>query len=150
MRLGFTVSLTLIALASTAEAQAVTDSLRSLDRAWAHAYATHDTVLAQKLFADDLRITGVNGRVRDKASELEDVRPAPDLVMQYFHTTDVEIRPYGSAAVITGQAEWAFTWKGKRKEVRLRYTATYVRGGSLGWQMVALHLGQAPSPPGAG
>ena len=46
--------------------------------------------------------------------------------------------------MVIGRAEWEFELEGKVNAVRRRYTAVYVRGGSLGWRMVALHLGRAP------
>jgi ketosteroid isomerase-like protein len=137
--------LTLVGTRGEVWGQGVADSVRSLDRAWARAYATHDTVLADKLFADDLVVTSSGGQLKDKAGELGDVRPAPGLVMEFFRTNEVEVRLRKDTAVLTGVAEWAFTSKGKRSELRRRYTAVYVRGGPLGWQILGLQLGPAPA-----
>jgi hypothetical protein len=46
--------------------------------------------------------------------------------------------------VVIGLAEWSWTFNGRTNVTRLRYTAVYARGGSLGWRMVALHMGPAP------
>jgi ketosteroid isomerase-like protein len=127
--------------------QEAADSVRSLDRAWARAYATHDTVLANQLFAADLVVTSSSGQLKNKAGELEDVRPAPGLVMEFFRTDQVEVRLRKATAVLTGIAEWAFTSNGKRSELRRRYTAVYVRGGPLGWEILALQLGPPPADP---
>jgi ketosteroid isomerase-like protein len=128
----------------TAEAQTASDTVRRLDSAWARSYATHDTALAKALFADSLVVTGSRGKLKDRNGELGDVRPYPGLQMHYFRTSDVAVRPYGSAAVVTGLAEWSFTMNNQVSNYRYRYTATYVRGGPLGWRMVALHIGPAP------
>ena len=142
----------LIFAGATAQAQAPSarDSLHALDRAWAQAYATHDTAVAEALFANDLVVTSSAGRLKTKAGEIADVRPAPGLVMEFFRTKAVDVKLRKDAAVITGVAEWAFTLKGQRTELRRRYTAVYVRGGPLGWQMLALHLGPAPADSSAG
>jgi len=65
--------------------------------------------------------------------------------MEYFRTEDVSCRVYASAAVVPGLAVWRFTYNGQPTALRKRYTATYIRGGPLGWRMVALHLGNAPA-----
>lgn len=140
------MSLGLLCLvAQTAAAQTPVDSLLRLDSAWARAYATHDTALAAQLFSDSLIVTSGEGRIKDKAGEIGDVRPASTLTMHYFRTSDVVARVYGSTAVVIGLAEWSFTYAGRVSTARRRYTAVYTRdaGSPLGWQMVALHIGAA-------
>lgn len=141
------ITLLLLALPQRGTAQTPSDTLCQLDSAWARSYATHDTALAQALFADSLVMTGPRGRVKDKKGEVSDVRPSPGLRMHYFRTRGVAVRAYGSAGVVTGLCEWSFTMNDQVSTYRYRYTATYVRGGPLGWQMVALHLGPAPEQP---
>jgi hypothetical protein len=125
------------------------DIVRSLDSAWARAYATHDTSLAKALFADDLVVTSSSGARKTKAVEIGDVRPYPGLEMRYFRTTGVDVRMYEGAAVVVGLAEWEFTLEGRVSTMRRTYTALYVRGGPLKWRMVSLHLGNTPPPPPA-
>jgi ketosteroid isomerase-like protein len=123
---------------------AAVDTARALDSAWARSYATHDTVLAATLFSDRLMVTSADGRMKDKAAELADIRPAAGLHMHHFPTSDVRTEPFPGTAVVTGVADWAFRYNGQENALRRRYTAVYVRGGVLGWQLVALHLGRAP------
>jgi ketosteroid isomerase-like protein len=119
------------------------DSVRFLDAGWAYAYKSHDTTFAKRLFAANLIVTSANGTLKDRAQELDDIRPSPDLVMDYFMTDSVDVRVHGDAAVVTGIAEWRFTYRGQPSMNRRRYTAVYARGGPLRWRMVALHLGRA-------
>ena len=128
-----------------AAGQTAADTLRRLDSAWARSYQVHDTVTARALFAPDIMITGGAGQTKDREGELADVRPSPGLVMKYFTTSKVAMRVHGSAGVVTGRAEWSFDHNGRTSTMRRSYTATYVRGGPLGWKMVALHLGPAPA-----
>ncbi|HEX8245181.1 MAG TPA: nuclear transport factor 2 family protein [Longimicrobium sp.] len=131
--------------AGAARAQSVVaDSIRALDSAWARAYATHDTTLAQRLFADDVVITSSSGTMKSREDEIRDVRPDPALQMHFFRTTNVDVRLRPGMAVVTGVAEWEFTYNGRLSAVRRRYTSVFARGGPLGWQMVALHLGASP------
>ena len=119
--------------------------LRALDAQWANAYMTHDTASALALFADDIVITASNGSMKSRAGELGDIRATPGLVMEFFRTSDVAVRVFGESAVVTGRADWSYTMNGRKGGAARRYTATYVRGGPLGWRMVALHLGTAPA-----
>ena len=138
------VSLVLLGFASAAAAQTVRDTLLKLDSAWARSYATSDTALASKLFDDSLIVTSGNGRLKDKKGEMADVGPAqPGFQIHYFRTSDVRVQP--RAGVVTGLAEWSWTSNGNTNLTRRRYTAVYARGGPMGWRMVALHIGPAPS-----
>ena len=128
----------------TGAAQTAADSIRALDAAWARSYATHDTTLALDLFADDFVATSTNGTLKDWRGELADIRPQPGLVMDYFRTHDVVVRMHGRTVVVTGLAEWKFTFNGRVSEVRRRYTSVFVPGGPLGWRMAALHIGRTP------
>ena len=120
------------------------ERIRELDAGWANTYAKHNTAFAHSLFADDIVITSTNGTLKNKQGELADIRAQPGLVMDYFRTTDVNVSTYGDAAVATGRAEWSFTMNGNKNTVSRRYTATYVRGGPLGWRIVAMHIGRTP------
>jgi ketosteroid isomerase-like protein len=122
--------------------QTPADTVRSLDSAWARSYATHDTMLAKAIFADDLVITGPNGNLKDKRAELGDVAAQPELQLEYFRTSDVTVRMLDGAAVVIGLAEWRFVFRGgPPTTTRMRYTAVYARRGAR-WQMVVLHLGR--------
>ena len=134
----------LILLAQSAGAQSTRDSLLALDSAWARSYATADTALANKLFDDSLIVTSGNGRLKDKKGEMADVGPLqPGFQIHYFRTSDVRVQP--RAGVVTGLAEWSWTFNERTSTTRRRYTAVYARGGPLGWRMAALHIGPAPN-----
>jgi len=116
-------------------------AIRRLDSLWAQMYARHDTIVARSLYAEDLVFTSANGNQKDREQELADVRPQPGLVMDYFRTTPTQVRVHEGAAVVTGIAEWRFTWNGQTREVKRGYTITYSRDGSLGWRILAVHMG---------
>jgi len=127
-----------------ARPRSAVDSVLAMDSAWARSYAVHDTALAIALFNDRLVVTSADGRTKDKAAELGDIRPTEGLKMDHFRTMDVRTELFSGTGIVTGVADWAFTYNGRENAVRRRYTAVYVRGGPLGWQLVALHLGRAP------
>jgi ketosteroid isomerase-like protein len=136
----------LCSVPNAAGAQDPAPAILGLDSAWARAYATHDTTLALQLFAEDLMVTGVSGALKDRNAELADIRRQAGLQMEYFRTSGASVRVYENTAVVTGLAEWKYTFNGQVSSPRRRYTAVYVKGGPLGWHMVALHMGRAPDP----
>jgi ketosteroid isomerase-like protein len=141
------VTLFLIAnagLASPSGAQSPADAVRKLDSAWAKSYATHDTVVARQIFAPDLIVTATNGSLKNREGEVADVRPYPGMTVNYFRSSDVQVRCQGDACAVIGLLSWETVSNGRASPLRRRYTATYARGGPLGWQMIALHIGQAP------
>jgi len=119
--------------------------VRRANAAWADAMVRGDTMLLQQLFSDDLIVTSSSGAIRDKAGELDDVRPRPDLTTHYFRTEDVRARVYGSAAVVTGMARWRITFQGRDADFERRYTSVWIHDRSA-WRMVALQL-TTPTPP---
>ena len=116
-------------------------TIRRLDSLWAQMYARHDTMLARSIYAEDLVFTSANGNQKNREQELADVRPQPGLVMDYFRTTPTQVRVHEGAAVVTGIAEWRFTWNGDTREVKRGYTIMYSKGGPLGWRILAVHMG---------
>ena len=139
-----TLALLTCCVGASASAQTnAADSVAFLDAAWAYAYKAHDTVFAKRLFAQNLVVTSGSGTLKDREGELDDVRPSPDLQVDYFRTDSVVVRVHGTAAVVTGIAEWRMVYRGQQSTNRRRYTAVYSRGGPLRWRMVALHMGRA-------
>src|SRR5687767_5317877 len=118
--------------------------LRALDSLWARMYAVHDTVAAERLYAEDLVFITANGRTKSKRDEMDDVRPHAGLVMDYFRTVPSSVRVAGDSGFVTGAAAWRFTMNGQPHEVRRSYDAAYVRGGPLGWRIVRMRMGTAP------
>ena len=117
-------------------------AIRHLDSLWAHLYAAHDTASAQQLYAESLAFRGVNGTIKTRADEMRDIRPSPGLTMDYFRTVPTTVKTFDRVAVVSGSAEWSFTTNGKSSHYGFPYTAVYARGGPLGWQIIALHMGE--------
>ena len=119
-------------------------AVRRLDSLWASTYATHDTTTALKLMGERFIMTSTDGSQKGRDKELHDVRAVPDMTVDYFRTADVSVYGYPSAVVVTGRLEWRTSSGGRSRDVARRYTATWVPGGPLGWQLVALQVGRVP------
>jgi ketosteroid isomerase-like protein len=127
-------------------AQQSTDmaSLRRVDSLWASTYASHDTTTALAIMHPDFFMTGVSGRLKDRATELGDIRKSPGFEVPWFRSEDVHARVLGDAAYTAGTLTWELRRSdGNASTYRFRYTAVWQRGGDEGWQLMALHMGQA-------
>jgi ketosteroid isomerase-like protein len=118
------------------------------DRAWADAAARGDVSALEKLFADDYMIVGPDGSLGNKQREINNLRPAPDVVTYYFRTEDVEARVYTDAAVVRGRAVWKVNFKGREIDNNRRYTSTYVKRKGR-WLLVAQQISGNIPPPAA-
>src|SRR5687768_17759356 len=101
MRLILSTILAVATVASAATAQSPPTSpssdvraILALDSLWARNYAIHDTVSAARLMSDQFFMTSANGNVKDKAAEMNDIRPSPALRMEYFRTERVTAHIY--------------------------------------------------------
>src|SRR5689334_12067171 len=135
---------TVLVLASTAGA-AQTFTPLGLDSLWARNYAMNDTANAARLMADDFFALSASGTVKDKATEMGDIRPTPGLTMKYFRTSGARAIPFGTSGVaVLGTAEWSFEQNGRTPTITRGYMAVYMRGGPFGWQLKALRMGNPP------
>ena len=117
-----------------------------LNQLWADSIVRGDVAALDRLFADDMVITTGNGTVRDKAGEIDDLRPSTDIKTYFFNTDDVRVRVYKDAAVVTGRAKWRINLKGRDIDNERRYTHVYVRQRGS-WRIVAQHISRIAQPP---
>ena len=114
-------------------------AVAEVNRAWADAIARGDMETLDRLFADDMILTSASGELRNKAQEMNDLRPSADIKTYFFNTDDVRVRVYGDSAVVTGHAKWRINLKGRDVDLERRYTMVLVRQ-KRGWRIVAQHL----------
>ena len=127
-----------------AQGSADVASLRRVDSLWASTYASHDTATALAIMDPDFFMTGVSGRLKDRATELGDIRKSPGFEVPWFRSEDVRARVLGDAAYTAGILTWELRRPdGNASSYRFRYTAVWQRGGREGWRLMALHMGQA-------
>src|SRR4051812_20854994 len=136
----FAAPLAAVLLGRQAAAQTAADSVRRMDSVWVKAYAGQDATTAEKLLAPNIVVTSSDGTARTRAQELADFRPAPGVTMNAMKTFNVDVNNYGPSVTLLGDVMWDLTANGARQQITRRYTATYARGGPLGWQIVALHF----------
>lgn len=130
------VVLTLFA-SSLSNAQSVEEQIKKLEIQWADAGVRKDVAAIERLFADDFSGTATTGAVWTKANEIADLKSGKDVLSSYTYS-DMKVRTYGDAAVVTYVAMLKETFDGRDVSGTSRWTDTWVkRGGS--WQIVSSH-----------
>src|ERR1044072_3111094 len=117
----------------------------ALNRAWADAIVRGDMEALDRLFASDMTVTSGNGTVRNKAKEMDELRPSADIKTYFFNTEDVRVRVFGNGAVVTGHAKWRINLKGREIDNERRYTLVFIKQDGR-WQIVAQQLSRIPPP----
>jgi uncharacterized protein (TIGR02246 family) len=122
----------------------VVSEIEALERAWSTAFLKHDTVTIASILADDY--VGVDGRgvVSDKPHEIEEAKapaagaPTGTYLILSETLSDVRVRLYGEAAVLTAVNTARISDRGEEAMVRYRRTTVYVRRNGK-WQCVTFH-----------
>ena len=149
-RAGYLSALTLamvivlgVAVSSTVFGQAkpkgmpVEQALIKLENDWNDATVKRDVVVLGTVLADDYIFTDPEGVMFTKAQELAMLKSGEDVVTSAV-STDMKVRVYGNAAVVTGHYAAKEQLKGKDISGTYAYTDTWVkRPGS--WVCVATH-----------
>lgn len=102
-----------------------------------------DIATLDRLFADDLTYTHASGVADTKASLLSALSSGR-MKYEAFDRSDVRVRVYAGAAVITGKAAVRAQTGDKKLAVDILFTAVWVKGTEGGWRMVAW---QSTRPP---
>lgn len=121
-----------------------TDTLRKLETVWNDAHVHGDADALERLWGDDLEVAVPKMSVMTKAQALAFARSGR-MKFQKYETSDLRIRVFGDAAVVTGRLQRARTLNGQSVEDNWRFTKVYVRR-SGNWQVVAFHASEAASP----
>jgi len=113
----------------------VEQTLMKIERDATAALLKRDVAGFGRVFSDDAVMTGPDGTPQTKAQLLADVKSG-DLAIESSEISDMKVRVYGDAAVVT----YSTTDKGKYKKQdisgRYRWTDVFVRRGGT-WQIVA-------------
>jgi ketosteroid isomerase-like protein len=115
----------------------VEQALIKLENDWNDASMKRDVVALGRILADDFIFTDPDGVMWTKAQDLEMLKSGEDVVTSAV-STDMKVRVYGNAAIVTGRYTAKEELKGKDISGTSAFTDTWVkRSGS--WQCVATH-----------
>lgn len=114
-------------------------AVREMERVYRDAVMRQDVAAIGRILADDFVATSSRGEIRNKAKEIDDIRPSPDFKMEAFNLDDINIRLFGDIAVVTGRSTLEVAFKGLSSTSVFRYTRVYVKRNGR-WQAVAQQL----------
>jgi ketosteroid isomerase-like protein len=120
-------------------------AVREQERKYRDAVMKQDVAALGRILADDFVATSSRGEIRDKAKEIDDIKPSPDYKMEAFNLDDMSVRIFGDTAIVTGRSTLQVAFRGNSSTSVFRYTRVYVKRNGR-WQAVAQQLTRMPQP----
>ncbi len=117
-------------------------TLSRLEETWNEAHLKGDADTLRKLWGKDLVVTVPNMPAFSRDQSLA-VWKSGKFKLARYETSDVRIRLYGDAAVVTGRLQRTRHMGDRKTDDDWLFTKTYVRTKD-GWQVVAFHASEAP------
>ena len=137
-----------LALAISLIAQSLTSAdsreLERLEKVWNEAHERGDVATLDGLWADDLEVAVPKMPVMTKSQVLSFARSGRMKFLRYT-TSDLRVRVYGDAAVVTGRVERTRVLNGQEMADDWRFTKTYIRQNQK-WRVVAFHASESARP----
>ena len=116
--------------------QGVDDILRGIENGLAAAWVGRDRAFIDATLADDWCVTDAAGRILTKAQVLEEGFVSGE--RRLVSLDDINVRPFGDWAVVTGRSHVEGRYQGEVKNVTLRFTDVFALRDAR-WQIVASH-----------
>ncbi|MGA8150732.1 MAG: nuclear transport factor 2 family protein [Terriglobales bacterium] len=140
--------LALFAGAARSAAQSTHDAdvheLECLETVWNEAHEHGDADALETLWAEDMQVAVPKMPVLTKAGALKFARSGRMKFLSY-RTSDISIRVYENAAVVTGRLQRSRSMNGQEMSDDWRFTKVYVRETQK-WRVVAFHASESAQP----
>lgn len=119
-----------------AQGRTAEQELTQIERDWCTASVKKDAAALGRILADDYTSVGNRGTTSTKAEDLADLKNT-DSTLTACTDSNVKVRIYGDAAVVTGLGSRSGTYKGVAfKDRQFLWTDTFIRKDGR-WQCVA-------------
>ena len=113
----------------------VAAELRNIEDQLAAAWVAGDRSVHERVLSEDWSVIDAQGRIRTKAEVLEEMfQPGERSITGRID--EVNVRPYGDWAVVTGKTHVAGRYEGNEINVTLRFMDVFRRAEGK-WQVVA-------------
>ena len=132
------------ALLSSARAQDVKEQLKKLEIDRAAAVVEGDTATLDKQTADDYVLISMTGRMADESQMLDGFKSGQSKLTSN-DLSDLKVRVYGNAAVVTGKADVKGTLGGQDATGQILFTRVYVKKDGR-WQSVSFQQTRVSNP----
>jgi len=107
------------------EAAEVTELLADIEERIATAWVNGDRSFIEQILAEDWSVTDLTGRVLKRAEVLEEAFGSKDRQIVSMRIDEVNVRPFGDWAIVTGRTHAAGAYQGETAEVTLRFTDVF-------------------------
>lgn len=112
-------------------------AVTALENQWMKSQQTNDPAPLDTLLADGFIGTSEEGKVETKAETIADAKGTKYVDFKYV---DFKVQVYGNAAIATGGSTGKETDKSGTRDIKDRWTDTWVKMPSGKWQCVASHV----------
>lgn len=112
-------------------------ALTQMETTWNQAHLQLDPAPLTAMFADDISVVVPGMPPMSKDQALGFLRSGR-MKFDRYETSDIHVRPYDDAAVVTGRLQRSRTINGQKVDDDWRFTKTYIRQGDT-WKVVAFH-----------
>ena len=136
----FSASLLLAQAQPTSDTQALTQ----LEATWNNAHLKGDTATLDSLWADDMEVVVPKMQPLTKAQSLAFAKSGR-MHFQRYETSDIQVRVYGDAAVITGRLQRTRSINGNQVDDDWRFVKVYVRQAG-NWRVVLFQASDSAQP----
>jgi ketosteroid isomerase-like protein len=116
------------------DATELADIQQQLARAW----VARDRATIEKLIAPDWIVTGADGNLAMRDVVLRDVFETGAHRIDLLEIDQVNVRPFGEMAVVTGRTHFRGEYQQAAYDARIRFTDVFARRDGQ-WQAVASH-----------
>jgi ketosteroid isomerase-like protein len=114
---------------------AVAEKLRDIENQLVAAWVAGDPSVHERVLAEEWTVIDAQGRIRNKAEVLEEMfRPGEREISGLID--EVNVRPYGDWAIVTGKTHVTGRYEGNDLKVTLRFMDVFRRTEGQ-WQVVA-------------
>jgi ketosteroid isomerase-like protein len=121
----------------------LTEEVKKLMQEWMESYAKRDTAFLERYLSDDYVSTFPDGTVLDKTGEIESVKSGAVAFTEI--PSEMKVRIYGEAAVITGWSTIKAKVKGQDVSGEYRFTHVWIKRSDR-WQVVASQVTRIVKP----
>lgn len=104
----------------------VVQDLKQIAEDWATAERQGDTAFMERTLTDDFEGIGPRGFMLNKERWLQRFRSG-SLKYEYLEWDEVNVRPYGGAAIVTGRERQKVNYEGQAMESELRTALVWVK-----------------------
>ena len=121
-----------------------TQTLAQLETTWNNAHLKGDTATLDGLWADDLEVIVPRMQPMSKAQSLA-FAESGRMHFQRYETSEIRVRVYGDAAVVSGRLQRTRTINDRRLDDDWRFVKVYARQAG-NWRVVLFQASEAAEP----